>query len=272
MTTMKPLARSAWFALAAAAACLPALAAPCVKQSPAHAVALVELYTSEGCSSCPPADQWLSRLAQSGLGDDEAIALALHVDYWDGLGWKDRFADRRFSDRQRALSDLAGRRVIYTPEVFVNLREFRNWDSGAQFRRAVKGVNAKPAGADIRLALEAMPGAAASGQLKLQAHFAVKPGAASGGAQAFIAIYEDKLVSEVAAGENRGAMLHHDRVVRRWVGPIGLQGGSAEYDTVIPLAHDWNAKHLGVAAFVQDLATRGSLQATALGVCEAERS
>jgi len=263
---MNKIANIACVVLAAAAA-PPALAASCVKQSPAHTIALLELYTSEGCSSCPPADRWLSRIAQSGLGQDEVIPLALHVDYWDALGWKDRFADARFSERQRTLTETAGRRVVYTPEVFLDLREFRDWDSDAQFRRAVQGANAKPARADIRLAVET--GAASPAQLKLQARFALKPGAAPRGAQAFIALVEGGLTTPVAAGENRGATLHHDRVVRRWIGPIELRDGKADYDAAIPLDPGWNAKRLAVAAFVQDLARGESLQAISLGVCAA---
>lgn len=250
------------------AASAPVMAAQCSKQSPAHTVALVELYTSEGCSSCPPADRWLSRLGRSGWGADEVIPLALHVDYWDALGWKDRFADHRFSERQRALSELAGRRVIYTPEVFLNLREFGGWDSEAQFRRAVKAINAKPAGADIRLSL----GAASRAQLPVRASFAVKAGAAPRRAQAFVVLYEDRLSTQVGAGENRGATLHHDHVVRHWAGPVELRGGSAEFDAVIALDPRSNPGNLAVAAFVQDSASRELLQATALGVCEAKKS
>ena len=241
----------------------PVPAAQCSKQRPAHSVALVELYTSEGCSSCPPADRWFSELGRSGLSADEVVPLALHVDYWDRLGWSDRFADHRFSERQRALADLAGRRVIYTPGVFLNLREFRGWDSDAQFRRAVKSVNARPAGADIRLVLDA----GSPGQLPVSASFSVKSGSAPRRAQAFIALYENGLVTAVAAGENRGATLHHDYVVRKWIGPIDLKGGSAEYRTVLALDRGSNPKHLAVAAFVQDSATGELLQATALPLC-----
>lgn len=77
---------------------------------------VVELYTSQGCSSCPPADQLLHKLAKR----DDVIALALHVDYWDYIGWKDEFADPRNADRQRSYATTAGRRSIYTPEMIVN--------------------------------------------------------------------------------------------------------------------------------------------------------
>ena len=81
--------------------------AQCVKQSPAHSVAVVELYTSEGCNSCPPADQWVRGMGRSGYSFDSVVPLSLHVDYWDDLGWKDRFASARYTGRQNRLSEIA---------------------------------------------------------------------------------------------------------------------------------------------------------------------
>ena len=250
----------AWIrtALAAVAAGIGApAAAQCVKQSPPHAVALVELYTSEGCSSCPPADRWLSRLASQGPGADSVVPLALHVDYWDRLGWPDRFASWRFSERQYSLARQAGSRAVYTPGVFLNFLEFRGWGS-ARFSDALRTINGKPARADIRLELDA-----ADTQLEVKADFRLKT---PGSGQAFLALYENGLSTEVKAGENRGAKLRHDYVVREWIGPVAV-AGSAELRRSLALARDWKLRDLGVAAFVQDAAGREVLQATALPVC-----
>src|SRR5258708_33064840 len=92
----------------------PASAAQCVARSGERTVALVELYTSEGCSSCPPADRWLSSIGRT-FPPDRVVPLALHVDYWDYIGWKDPYARREFSQRQRRLSPLQRRAVVYTP-------------------------------------------------------------------------------------------------------------------------------------------------------------
>lgn len=232
-------------------------AAQCAKQSPAHRVALIELYTSEGCDSCPPADKWLSSL-QTG---ERIVPLALHVDYWDQLGWKDRFASPLFTERQRVLSALGGSRVVYTPGVYLNLREFRGWSSDARLRDAVAAIDAKPAGADIRL--ELAPG---TGQIDINAGFKLRPGAAARQPQAFIALYESRLSTSVRAGENRGATSEHDNVVRRWIGPLDPKQ-EAVVKRTLPLEREWKAKDLGVAAFVQNLANGEVLQAASLPLC-----
>src|ERR1700739_1342795 len=105
---------------AAAMIASPVMAAnACRAQSPAHRVALLELYTSEGCSSCPPADQYVAGLRASGVTADQAVVLSEHVDYWNYIGWKDPYSRAAFTERQRWLSDLAGSHTIYTPEMFI---------------------------------------------------------------------------------------------------------------------------------------------------------
>ena len=259
---MKKSARSLAIAALLAAAMAhhaAALAAQCAKQSPAHAVALVELYTSEGCDSCPPADRWLSQLRQPG-GGESVVALSLHVDYWDRLGWPDRFASRRFTERQQMLSRDGGTSFVYTPGVFLNLRELRGWRSPSGFHAALKQINARPAGADIRIELDR----ASPGNLLVKADFKTGSEASAGRAQAFVALYENRLSTDVRAGENRGATLRHDYVVREWFGPLEV-GGATQFKKAIVLERAWKAKDLGVAAFVQ--AGSELLQATALDVC-----
>ena len=109
----------------------------CAKQSPAHSVALVELYTSEGCSSCPPADQWLSGLANEGFTSDKVVPLAFHVDYWDYIGWKDPYASPKFTDRQRQVVEAGRAMFAYTPQVLFNGIDFGDWRNGANFSQAV---------------------------------------------------------------------------------------------------------------------------------------
>jgi hypothetical protein len=142
--------------------------------------------------------------------------------------------------------------------VFLNFQEFRGWGS-ARFGDALRAINGRPARADIRLELESLSAA----QLAIKADFALgKPDKA----QAFVALYENRLSTEVKAGENRGATVRHDYVVREWLGPIEVDG-AAEFRRTLALGRDWKPADLGLAAFVQDR-TRGQLlQATALASC-----
>ncbi len=111
-------------------ASLPALG-DCSAKSRAQTASLLELYTSEGCSSCPPADQWLSNIESSGVGTDKLVPLAFHVDYWDYIGWKDRYAKPDFSERQRQAARVTGSATVYTPQVMLGGRDFRSWHSGS---------------------------------------------------------------------------------------------------------------------------------------------
>lgn len=242
-----------------------AIAQSCSKHSPAHTVALLELYTSEGCSSCPPADRKLSTLRSSGAasetGIDHLVPLALHVDYWNDIGWKDTFSSSTYTERQHALSAVANSRTIYTPEIFVAGQELRNWSN--DIPAAVRRINSQPARAGIDITLGKIGGG--SIPVDVSAHARL-------GGKLFVALYENNLVSEVTTGENRGATLRHDFVVRQWVGPIPLGGpagaGKAALTRSLPVPPAAAAGSLGVAAFVQS--DRGEiLQALALPACGA---
>src|SRR5688572_27843983 len=128
-------------------------AAACSAVSGAGTTALVELYTSEGCDSCPPADRWLSSLGSRGLVPGKVVPMALHVDYWDYIGWKDPYARREFSLRQRLHATLKKARLVYTPQVLLQGQDYRGWAS-ADFEQQVARINARPAAASIALSLE----------------------------------------------------------------------------------------------------------------------
>ncbi len=85
---------------------------------------LLELYTSESCSSCPPLDKWMS-----GINADKVTPLALHVDYWDYIRWKDQFSKAEYSDRQRKTAAFGGAGFVYTPQFVMNGRDFKGWDN-----------------------------------------------------------------------------------------------------------------------------------------------
>jgi hypothetical protein len=240
----------------------PAAAAPsCSKLSPPHTVALLELYTSEGCDSCPPADRFVSGLRNAGLDSEQVVPLSLHVDYWDYIGWKDAYARRTFTDRQRWRVALANGRAVYTPEIFIAGREVRDWAAPQRVAGQVQVVNARPARADIRLTL------GQATQSGLPAEVSVK--AAPGGAL-FLALYENGLSTDVKAGENRGVTLKHDYVVRDWIGPVPVaadaKGARAALPRMLALPEEAPRGNLGVAAFIQD--DRGEvLQAVSMPLC-----
>jgi hypothetical protein len=255
------------FAAALAGLALPvfAHAGTCTRQSPAHTVALVELYTSEGCSSCPPADRWLGELPRR-FSSDQVVPLALHVDYWDHLGWRDSFAAPRFTARQRALSRSGGRNFVYTPAVFAAMKEFRGWPEADAFAQRVRAINSRPARADIMLALEA----GQAGAVVMSVRFNV-PAAADRTAdlEGIVVLYESRLTSEIRAGENRGETLRHDFVVRHWSAPLAIdaRSGHAELRARIDLPRQWDRARLGVVAFVQAAQSGDVLQALAMPAC-----
>jgi hypothetical protein len=235
-----------------------AVAQTCSKQSPTHTVALLELYTSEGCSSCPPADKAVSALRQ-GAKQDLVVPLSLHVDYWDYIGWTDRFAKPEFTSRQRLLAEAMNSRAVYTPEIFLGGAEFRNWSGNLDDRIGL--VNRQPARADIGIELMQ----AAGGRLPVT----VNTKSAQGGSL-YIALYENGLSSNVKAGENSGVLLRHDFVVRDWIGPFAVPadapGRKMAFRQSIPIPAASSPAELGVAAFIQD--ARGQvLQALALPLC-----
>lgn len=203
-------------ALVAWASTVGAATPDCSVRSGDRVVPLVELYTSEGCSSCPPADRWLSgRVADGGNG---ANWLAFHVDYWDSLGWPDRFASPRNTERQRARVAATGGSTVYTPQVMIGPQVRVTWRAAPMLQRALE-ASAGPARAGLALVL-------ARGRdgdvLRLGA--APVPGAPD--SEVWLARTVDGRTSAVRAGENSGTTLHHDRVVVELWGPWRLDGAS----------------------------------------------
>ncbi len=219
---------------------MPAIAAPlCAVQSGPQTVPLVELYTSEGCSSCPPADRWFS--SQVPASGTEANWLAFHVDYWDSIGWVDRFASPAYSQRQRTrVSAATGEGTVYTPQVMVGSQVQLPWHRGID---AVLRQARSPALAGLALQLQPAPN---GWNLALGATRAST--APAGDVQVWLAQYADAQSSEVRAGENSGVTLHHDRVVRHLWGPWPLNATAVSRQVVVTApSPEW-----GVTAFVQD--------------------
>ena len=194
--TIQTVTLLALFALSAAHA---QAAGTCSARSGPGITPVVELYTSEGCSSCPPADQWLSRLK----ADPGVVALAFHVDYWDRLGWKDRFASAAHTQRQAQSQRSSGARFSYTPQVIVDGADRPGWSRASP----PSSANGRPvASVDVSLSRDGK---------RYSASVAAAPGAPARLA-AYWAVTEQGHVSQVKAGENEGTTLKHDHVVREY--------------------------------------------------------
>lgn len=239
-------------AAAALAAALPtAHAATCQATSPKTTVALVELYTSQGCSSCPPADRWLSQLP-SRTDANRVVPLALHVGYWDYIGWKDPFAKREFNDRQTQLAALNRSNTRYTPGVFVQGRD-ANWSQASAFDAQLRAVNQRPAAATITLdKVETQ-----DGKVDVRAHAELAAPNTAKNPRLFVALVQNGISTRVTAGENRGETLANDRVTRAWSGPLPL--GTRTVSLNVPATQ---ARDLALVAFVED--DTGVLQALQL--------
>lgn len=192
----------------------------CEARSGPQRALLVELYTSEGCSSCPPADRWLGGLADAAKRGD-VVPLAFHVDYWDYLGWRDPYARAAFSQRQREAAWRQRERTVFTPQVLADSRTLYDWRDHGAFAGALAQVRAHPASVDLRLMLDTA-GPTPSVHLNAVKH----PGAPTA-ADVYLARWESGLQSAVRAGENSGALLRHDFVVREWIGPLAFNGSAA---------------------------------------------
>lgn len=236
---------------------LESAAGECRLESTSHRVTVMELYTSEGCSSCPPADRWLRNLRQQGVSAQDAVLLAFHVDYWNQLGWPDRFSQGRFSDRQREVARRGGSRVIYTPQVTVDGSDFRQWYDQKRLHGNLAGINRERAKARIRADLHV-----AAPDVRIDGTVEVFNPEGGGDPRIWIAAFENGLSSSVGAGENRGSRLEHDFVVRELAGPFHVGAdGRATLQHRLAVQADWKLARMGIAIFVARSDTGEVLQA-----------
>ena len=218
--------------------------------------AVVELYTSEGCSSCPPADRWLSRLIEIPRDEIDVLALSFHVDYWNYLGWKDRFSSADYTRRQRQLGANNSQRTIYTPEFFVDGIEARGANKILSKIRKSNRQNA-PLELELKVTRDETG-------LLLQLH---SPGdrATVGQLHHRYLVYENNLATDVKRGENSGERLEHQQVVRFMSRARSLQ---VDNSYRIPIDADWQPENIGVAVVVTSPGSRHYLQAVHTSVAE----
>ena len=233
-------------ALALVAACAPAASDPAAStgaraatpgpdQRPDRAVTgpiILELFTSQGCSSCPPADRVLAGLVRDGaIGDRAVMPLAFHVDYWNDLGWADPFSRPAWSERQQAYAASFGDDRIYTPELVVGGRGHVLGSDRAAIRTRVLATPT-PSRLDATITW--------------QPRVATVTATAPVGADVWVAVYEDGLTTTIARGENAGTLATGDHVVRR-LERVAAAGRTATVD--VALDPSW--QRLGAVAFAQ---------------------
>ncbi len=229
---MPVIARSAFLALIAAllAALLAALAA--VAPVRAGQPVVIELFTSQGCSSCPPADRLLAGLAER----EDVIALSLHVDYWDYLGWRDTFADPKFTERQHAYRDAWSKNVVYTPQMVVQgIRDVAATDAEAVAAAIGRAQGSAPV-LEVSVRLQ-------DGMLKCR----IAPGPEPVTGTVWIAKYALRRSVEIARGENAGRAMTYHNVVTSLM-RMGTWSGSEAEEVEMPHPDPGE----GVAVWIQD--------------------
>ena len=228
--------------LGIAAVCLH-LSTPAVARETRTPV-LVELFTSEGCDSCPPANSLLTQLStKQSVPGAYVVTLGEHVDYFN-TPWVDPFSSSQFTDRQSAYGRVFKLSEIYTPEMIVDGRsEFLGSDVDAAQRAIAKAADAKRVSVNVHISGVRQTGAS-KGYL-------------------FVAIAEDDLVSHVKSGENAGKTLAHSGVVRSLIKVRPVTVDTGDYTQTVTLSSKWNRANLHAIAFLQDIDT-GAIVGTGL--------
>jgi hypothetical protein len=211
---------------------------------------VVELFTSEGCSSCPPADLLLEELTTHYGAGVEIIPLSEHVDYWNHLGWRDPFSSSQFSARQQAYSEVFGADTVYTPQMIVDGLASFNGSDGDQARKSIKMASQQPK------AVVSIHKAEGKGRVTVRVD--QLRAAKVDEADVFLAVTESRLTSSVARGENEGRTLRHTGVVRSLVRVVQIEAKRGGYvaELEVQAQRGWNAQNTRAVIFVQDRKTR----------------
>ncbi|MGH9859876.1 MAG: DUF1223 domain-containing protein [Candidatus Acidiferrales bacterium] len=234
---------------------------PQTQEGPRRPV-LVELFTSEGCSSCPPADTLLIRLEQlQPVEGAEIIPLGFHVDYWDHIGWRDRFASADFTQRQWQYAELFKADTVYTPQMVVDGQTEFN---GADARRAAAAI-AQAAQQDGKARVELKLVAASAKRATLNAIVSDLAPTKDERPELWAAITESNLSSQASKGENSGRRLAHTGVVRylRRLATLNSQPDHAK-QFELKIDSDWKRQDLRAVVFVQERSSRRILGAAQL--------
>lgn len=227
-------------------------AGTCTVTSQPMIVPVIELFTSEGCSSCPPADRWLSDLRRAERAARPFTALAYHVTYWDYIGWKDRFAHELHGAIHQERVARASRPIRYTPQVFIDGQLFENWQHGRMPGEARQ--------ATVSMSLTMAPQPDNRWQFTLHT-----TGDLESAATVTLALVEHDLQTVVEAGENAGEILTHDYVVRSLT-TRPYPAGHEDLTLVLALPVDARPSNSAVVAVLRN-ANLGTIQSLSAALC-----
>jgi hypothetical protein len=204
--------------------------------------AVVELFTSEGCSSCPPADELLAKL-QSEAGDKNIYLLAYHVDYWDRLGWKDQFSSNEFTKRQQKYMDWLNLYVMYTPQFIINgSTEFAGYNETALYKKVSDALEIKKT-ENLDLTVKTTKD---SLEINYTTNLLQKDN------NLFVALIQKQAISKVFRGENQGATLRHVQIVKQLNSfPLNKKEGNVK----IVQPDNFNSKDFEIIGFIQNTNT-----------------
>jgi hypothetical protein len=234
-------------------------------QSTDTQIAVLELFTAEGCGLCPAADSWVETLPDQGITDNNLIILGFHIDYLDDKkGWIDRFASPIFSERQRQLARLNLYQTVYTPEFVISGEIIHNWEK--YVKDVVKAVNGFTPEAQIGLAVSQD-----NNQLTVNTSLKIDGTENRQFSVLYLAVTEDNIISKVGGGDNAGATFNHQHLVRKWLGPFKLNNnGETTVSTDIKLDEAWHRDNLKLVAVVQNLNDGFVLQGLSLPLTNKE--
>ena len=228
---------------------------------------IVELFTSEGCSSCPPADALLIQLERTQpVSGTEVIALGEHVDYWNHLGWADPYSSAAFSARQGEYAQAFGKDGVYTPQMIVDGQTEFAGSNMDKARAAIANAAHAPK-ASVQVSPGANPAMKKTDGIALSVRVENMPAVSPGDtAEVMLAITENDLHSQVARGENAGRSLRHIAVLRQIevIGSVNTGEGAFTAEPIVTIANGWKRANLRAVIFVQERVSRRVLGAKAI--------
>lgn len=215
------------------------------KSGPAT-MAVLELYTSEGCSSCPAAERYLKEIIDQYADKKQFIPLAFHVDYWDYIGWEDPFSDPKHGLRQRDAAQRNQLNSLYTPQFILYGKDFPAFKNIPEAIGIINDI--KP-----RASIQVETTLGKTNQLDTSITINAEDERVKHFANIYIAISENNLSSNITDGENEGIQLHHNHVVRHFIGPFTLQGqDKLNIKQKINLDKQWKLADLNLIVYAQD--------------------